>query len=551
MAYGGRGDDEMSSSLGSSYLDGIPVTISPRFQMPVDLSAVQALLNTPGPSLDAIDQWKYDCNLERQVLEQLRLMDEENERKAREDEEAREEYRERKEREKVEKEEKEREKVKKEEQERAEEERLKREEQEREEEKKRVQEEEQNKDEGEGEEDEEPKEEQTQEQKEVDSSPEGEPVAKPASAPRAPPQPHADNLSGGLQALQLSNGAAKANPTPGPGGAKINFSEFEAESDPFESMELKTINELQELAAVLQKTTTAAPGSEVAPAVSTATAGAGPSSNFQHHQFHQQPYPPPQQTVHYEAHRFANPIQQQQGFFSPRMTQPGYPNQQQHQYLPYPASQQQQRFFPTPRASAAITANEDSGSLKGSKSFGDLMSEIKKEGEAMSRSKEVQLSSRTPPPVPRPTTSSSSSNPTEWVPWPDLDAASPTKNVKGREDDPLNALYKDSEREMCKQIHAMGFPAERVVRTCKALGEDSQKIIHFCLLVDQFVEKDKFPEEEVEHVLHMKKMEEDETRKHLSAFVQLRDLGFARNDIHDALVHTGTSHDKALEHLLR
>ena len=58
MAYGGRGDDETSSSLGSSYLDGIPVTISPRFQMPVDLSAVEALLNTPGPSLDAIDQWK-------------------------------------------------------------------------------------------------------------------------------------------------------------------------------------------------------------------------------------------------------------------------------------------------------------------------------------------------------------------------------------------------------------------------------------------------------------------------------------------------------------
>ena len=119
----------------------------------------------------------------------------------------------------------------------------------------------------------------------------------------------------------------------------------------------------------------------------------------------------------------------------------------------------------------------------------------------------------------------------------------------------------------------MGFPAERVVRTCMALGEDSQKIIHFCLLVDQLVETEKFPEEEVskrpslffnyytrfhaitpvkvEHVLHLKKMEEDETRKHLRAFVQLRDLGFARSDIHDALVHSGTSHDKALEHLLR
>ena len=30
-----------------------------------------------------------------------------------------------------------------------------------------------------------------------------------------------------------------------------------------------------------------------------------------------------------------------------------------------------------------------------------------------------------------------------------------------------------------------------------ALGEDSQKIIHFCLLVDQLVETEKFPEEEV------------------------------------------------------
>ena len=77
------------------------------------------------------------------------------------------------------------------------------------------------------------------------------------------------------------------------------------------------------------------------------------------------------------------------------------------------------------------------------------MSEIKKEGDAMSRSKEGKLSSRTPPPVPRPTNPSSSSKPTEWVPWPDLEAASPTKNIKGKED-PLQALAKDSEREMCK-----------------------------------------------------------------------------------------------------
>ena len=46
----------------------------------------------------------------------------------------------------------------------------------------------------------------------------------------------------------------------------------------------------------------------------------------------------------------------------------------------------------------------------------------------------------------------------------------------------------------------MGFPVARVVRTCQALGEDSQQIIHFCLLVDQFVEAEKFPEKEVSYI---------------------------------------------------
>ena len=239
--------------------------------------------------------FQYDCNLERQVLEQLRVMDEENERKAREDAEAREEYRARKEREKREKEEREKEE---------EEERKKKEEEEREEEeeKKREQEEEdRNEDAGAAEETED---EPTREQKDLDSSPEAEPVAKPASAPRPPPQLQADNLPGGLQALQLTEGLARATPAQVPAGAKINFSEFEAESDPFDSMELKTINEKQELAAVLQTTTTAAPQSHIAQAGSTATAATGASSNYQQHpQLHQPlPYPPQQQVKTFFDH---------------------------------------------------------------------------------------------------------------------------------------------------------------------------------------------------------------------------------------------------------
>jgi hypothetical protein len=57
----GGGATSMDSALDSlccSYLDGVPVTISPRFQMPLDLEAVEAVLNTPVPNIDAIDQWK-------------------------------------------------------------------------------------------------------------------------------------------------------------------------------------------------------------------------------------------------------------------------------------------------------------------------------------------------------------------------------------------------------------------------------------------------------------------------------------------------------------
>ncbi len=73
MAYARRQLSDMEAamdSLGSSYLDGIPVTISPRFQMPFDLNAIQASLNQPMPNLDAIDQWKVKW---REVLSILEL----------------------------------------------------------------------------------------------------------------------------------------------------------------------------------------------------------------------------------------------------------------------------------------------------------------------------------------------------------------------------------------------------------------------------------------------------------------------------------------------
>ncbi len=98
----------------------------------------------------------------------------------------------------------------------------------------------------------------------------------------------------------------------------------------------------------------------------------------------------------------------------------------------------------------------------------------------------------------------------------------------------------------------MGFPLARVVRACQSLGEDGQRIINFCLLADKVTESFKQAgEREVEHVLLLKSLNEEEARRHLGAFVRLKDFGFDSKAIHDALSECGGDHDKALEQLLK
>ena len=96
----------------------------------------------------------------------------------------------------------------------------------------------------------------------------------------------------------------------------------------------------------------------------------------------------------------------------------------------------------------------------------------------------------------------------DWIPWPDLDAASSAgqaapaaaavaANAKSKEPSPLDALESDNDKNVCRQIADMGFPLDRTVRACGRLGPDSGKIINFCLTVASYVESERLPELEV------------------------------------------------------
>ena len=87
---------------------------------------------------------------------------------------------------------------------------------------------------------------------------------------------------------------------------------------------------------------------------------------------------------------------------------------------------------------------------------------------------------------------------------------------------------------------------------CKALGDDEQQMINFCLLVDKIAEEVGRPArpEDVEDAVLLHSVIEDRAKKHVAEFVKLQDFGFHKRRVHDALVETNLDGDKTLEKLL-
>ena len=84
----------------------------------------------------------------------------------------------------------------------------------------------------------------------------------------------------------------------------------------------------------------------------------------------------------------------------------------------------------------------------------------------------------------------------------------------------------------------------------RAVGVDTQNLINYCLLVDRLVE-DGNDAAEAEHVAGLHNNEEEACRKHLDSFKKLTEFGFARNEIHTALLQESGDYQGALEQLLK
>ena len=69
-----------------------------------------------------------------------------------------------------------------------------------------------------------------------------------------------------------------------------------------------------------------------------------------------------------------------------------------------------------------------------------------------------------------------------WTPWPQLE---PQTQIQTKEDGSCLAGLSEEEASLCRQLQEMGFPLSRLAVGCRAVGQDSQKLINFCLVVDR------------------------------------------------------------------
>lgn len=125
--------------------------------------------------------------------------------------------------------------------------------------------------------------------------------------------------------------------------------------------------------------------------------------------------------------------------------------------------------------------------------------------------------------------------------------------------DPLEGLSNES-IEKCKQLHDMGFPLERLGKVCRAIGDDEQKLINYCLFVDKILEDSMIsnktlgpnPSVVVEDVVLIHPSDETKIKKHLEAFGRLIEFGFEPpSKIHKALTECDLNYQKALEQMLK
>jgi len=629
--------DNHLDSLGATYVDGVKVRVNPRYQVNVDLSDVERILRQPGPSVLRSDI-HYDVSKERKVLQDIeksRKEEEERDEARRlriqkyDEEKAEEAERRRKEEEekaledeRARLEEIEREKaLKVEEEERLEKERL---EQVERQEKERLAEVERIETEKLRLEEEEKRRRKAEEEAEWSRfSEERWKAVRPDAS-----DPTVQNISSSEEGeqegfvtppqqsepvkkeLEVSSDKPFVKGVQSHSGAKINFSDFEAISDPFGDLELKTMDDLAELRTILttnQQNTnqfsSSATGQSHA-AYSTgqpiSQSGFQPASYYQNSSVYNAQYPQQSPSSAFPITNFSSTTA-----FLPRNTFPqGFPTtslpptshssaapaycaqfpQGQHQprgltqstastglqysrhHSPHPPPQSTSRAQHNPSSSTMkAPANTTQPTLPSRSLSSDRRhtERLKDESPKEETSKEngqvgelkpsrsvgnliSELQRESEALAQARTSRPSSRGATGLENW------VPWPQLEGdkeAQDEACLADLMDDEANSCRQLCEMGFPLSRLAKGCQAVGANQQKLINFCLVVDRLVEEG-HPELEAAHVAMLHNGDEAVCRTHLQSFSQLAEIGFPSKDVHEALIQHSFDHQKALDQLI-
>ena len=308
----------------------------------------------------------------------------------------------------------------------------------------------------------------------------------------------------------------------------INLSEFEGfSSTPFEEMELKTLNDKEELAMLLQPNSV--------PQTTNSSYGMQNmyASNYHHSGWTgmlTESYTQPTMVHHYAP---AN-----------------WPVNSNH--IPNSFLDHQVSGKPSLKSSySGSSTGTPNGNLRQAKSVPDLteMSISNDQPVATSSASSVspnkRLSSRTPPPR-----LSSSSISKHIVKPPTVHKHEPVVDNAVAQ---LEKHFNDSEKRLVQQLTDMGFPRDRAVKAVRRVGGGNEKnAVDQLLIIQRFVDLG-HQYEHIELALETLKMEKEwqkQLQKHLELFHQLLALGFPQERIGSALVAAGHDRDKALDILL-
>ncbi|CAG9766868.1 unnamed protein product [Ceutorhynchus assimilis] len=303
----------------------------------------------------------------------------------------------------------------------------------------------------------------------------------------------------------------------------FNLSDFESDtSSPFDNMELKSINDLEELAQVLksdrntfQQSQNVYPSNSVYQNYSsgvTKSFGNLPANSYQ--PYSQPNSGTPQNSLAYNG--IPNTYSQVNNIYNPHSTTYSqynnpYANQSSYSVAGTTANYNNQingYIYNVPPQNMANHYPPYSIQKSNCKSVPDLVKSVEKELDATHLNDTVENSRH----------SISSSYYTTDVPVPTRPKSTDSVYPKTRtKDDTLNPLIKltKEQREICKNVSLMGFPLDRVVRVCETVGSDQKKIVD-----------------------------------HLLALSELLDLGFAEKDASEALMRNDNNRDKALDLLI-